>query len=214
VIEGSTWIWSTTPTNRATFETLFYGRYAANAFIYIKANSTYNVTLNGQFIRIGTKFNLDGFSITLACGLNNLTIQVQNSDPNATSSGLVFSVIQTDNLVSCSTNLGFYNFSTCNCECLGDFNCLTGQLKLGYPTCGCSCVNQGTRCSDLRQYYDLKSCSCKCFPVFCQTGFKQDPDICTCRCFPTTPCANATIWNYNQCRCLWWSDIQYALFFF
>jgi len=94
---------------------LFYGRYVGNAYVNIKADSSYNATFNGQYIKSGIRFALEGFYVNLGCGINNLTIQVENADPSATTSGLIFLISQSDNLVTCNTNYGFYNFTSCNC---------------------------------------------------------------------------------------------------
>lgn len=67
---------------------------AGTADVSIKANNSYFAYLNGVSIRAGYKNQTDSTSITLLCGLNNLTIKVENTSPNATSSGLVFKIHQ------------------------------------------------------------------------------------------------------------------------
>lgn len=200
VIESANWIWTNGTTRSATFEVVFYARFSTSATLHLKANNTFYAYLNGVIIRAGTKYETTAINILTACGLNNLTIQVENKDPIAISSGLVFAIYQAENY-NCGTN-GYYNPDTCACDCLGYFSCLPNQQILGHPTCACACTNQGiTRCNGYNQYFDTKTCACKCFPSYCQPGFIFDQSTCSCRCKPTT-CSNGAVWNYNQCRCL------------
>lgn len=200
VMDSSNWIWTNGTTRAATFEVLFYARFSSTAGLQIKANNTFYAYVNGVIVKAGIKYEASYTSVWLACGLNNLTIQVENKDPLATSSGLVFLISQSENY-NCGSS-GFYNTDICACDCLGNFSCLPNQQMIGYPTCGCTCTNQGvTRCNGYNQFYDTKTCACKCFPIYCQPGFILDQTTCTCRCKPAT-CSGGAVWSYNQCRCL------------
>ena len=93
-MEGSNWIWTNGTTRSATFESIFHARFSTPANLYIKANNTFYAYVNGVSVKAGIKYESTYTSIRLACGLNNLTIQVENKDPLATSSGLVFLISQ------------------------------------------------------------------------------------------------------------------------
>lgn len=109
------WIWVNGTSKVATFETLFHSTMAGQADIQIKANNTYYAYMNGISVKAGYKYQLDQASIYLSCGLNNLTIKVENTDVNATSSGLIFRVSRSDGYIpTCSSN-GYYNYSSCAC---------------------------------------------------------------------------------------------------
>lgn len=133
------WIWINGTTKKATIEHLFNGRFLQFGTLYVKANNTFCAYLNDVSVLTGWTFDTYTTSVNIPCGLNNLTFKVENTDPNATSSGLIFQLAIAD-ASACSTN-GYYNYDICSCDCLGNFTCSTGQKMIGYPVCGCKCLN-------------------------------------------------------------------------
>jgi len=138
--------------------------------ISIKANNTYYAFLNGVSIRTGYKYQSESTTVMLSCGLNNLTIKAENTDSNAISSGLIFRINQFDYMaITTCNNNGFFNYSTCSCQCSGIITCLPTQQFANYPICGCKCGNQASlNCNSNVQYFDQQSCICKCVPIYCR----------------------------------------------
>lgn len=112
---GVNWIWTNGTSRIATFETIFIAPYAAQGELNIKANNSYYAYVNGISVRAGSKNLSESTAIRLSCGINNLTIKVENTDPNATTSGVAFRIYQQDSLIPTCTNNGFYNYSSCAC---------------------------------------------------------------------------------------------------
>jgi hypothetical protein len=193
------WIWTNGTSRSATFETLFYGRWVESANLMIRANNTYYAYMNGLIVKTGSKNTTDSTSINVQCGLNNFTVIVENNDTNATSSAVIFRIYANEAYIPTCTTNGFFNYSTCSCECSGEFECTSSQQKIGYPICGCKCANEA-KCNSAGQFFDQKTCSCKCFPAYCRPNFQQDMSTCNCRCKETT-CTSGK-WNSTLCKCV------------
>jgi hypothetical protein len=112
---GANHIWTNGTSRIATFETLFYARWTGQTELTIKANNSYYAYLNGVSIRAGYRNQVETTSIALSCGLNNLTIKVENNDTNVITSAVIFRIYQNDAYMpTCNAN-GFYNYSSCSC---------------------------------------------------------------------------------------------------
>jgi hypothetical protein len=112
---GANWIWVNGTSRSATFEILFYGISVGSAYLYMKANNTYYVYINGVSISSGTKYTAANIYLPFSCGLNNLTITVENNDISATSSGLNFRISVPDSpWINCNTN-SYYSYPSCTC---------------------------------------------------------------------------------------------------
>jgi hypothetical protein len=71
------------------------------------------------------------------------------------------------NCFNCPNDLTHtYDPSICNCICASSCqNCKSPQIWYQFPDCTCGCP-KSLICKP-GQYFDKRSCTCKCIPLFC-----------------------------------------------
>ena len=190
----------------ATYQSLFRADCLSTGTLRIAVDDIFRVWVNGVYVGTGNDINrVYLYNITLLCGVNNLTIEVDNSFHD-TPSAVVFTVIQDQtqcyNCVTASGLEGHYNRQTCQCECVSRCGCQNPLRWYDYPSCHCACDSFADCVAPL--YFDNRVCECKCPAKECPLGSSQDPNTCECvgTCAAFSPCPSGQEWDRLLCRCM------------
>lgn len=210
---GTFWLWTSpdlATTRTLTFEHTFYATCTGASTLQVTADQNFKAYLDGRLILSGNDWkSIYSADIKLNCGSHNLTIEATGGYSQY-GSGVIFSLKQDQSeCFNCGLN-GFWDYDECKCKCLTVCGCASPQRWLGYPACSCRCPS-ATILSDpptqaayyflLReqypgelmdpscpqgQYFDERTCSCRCLPRYCPFRWRWngDPDVCKCQFTP------------------------------